>query len=52
MFLAKYGSLALYNEDMKKRFIIDHKILEFNKTDWWTLTAIPDKEYGTLSDHE
>ena len=27
-FLAKYGSLALYDENMKKRFIIDHKKLQ------------------------
>ena len=27
MFLAKYGSLALYDEDPKKIFIIDHEIL-------------------------
>ena len=26
-FLAKYGSLALYDEDMGKRFIIDHEQL-------------------------
>ena len=37
---------------MGKRFIIDHKLLEFNKTDGWTLIGIPEKEYGTLSDHE
>ena len=52
MFLAKYGSMALYDEDMKKIFIIDHEILEFNKTDRWTLIGIPEKEDGTLSDNE
>ena len=37
MFPEKYYSLALYDEDMKKIFIIDHEILEFNKTDGWNL---------------
>ena len=27
IFLAKYGSLTLYDEDLKKIFIIDHEIL-------------------------
>ena len=43
MFLAKYGSLALYNEDLKKRFIIDHERIKFDKTDGWTLIGIPEK---------
>ena len=51
-FLAKYGSMDLYDEDLKKIFIIDHEQLQFNKTDGWTLIWIPEKEYGTLSDHE
>ena len=51
MFLAKYSSLALCDEDMKK-IIIDHEQLEFDKTDGWTLIGIPEKEDGTLSDHE
>ena len=33
MFLEKYGSLSLYDEDLEKRFIIDHEQLEFDKTD-------------------
>ena len=37
MFLAKYGSLALYDVDLEKRFIIDHEQLQFDKTDGWTL---------------
>ena len=40
MSLAKYGSLDLYDEDLGKIFIIDHKKLEFDKTDWWTLIGI------------
>ena len=43
-FLAKYGSLALYDEDIETIFIIDHEILEFNKTDGWTLIGIPEKK--------
>ena len=27
MFLAKYGSMALYDEDLEKRFIIDYEKL-------------------------
>ena len=52
MFLAKYVSLDLYDEDMKKRFIIDHKQLEFDKNDGWNLIGIPEKEDGSFSDHE
>ena len=52
MFLAKYGSLDIYDEDLKKRFIIDHEQLQFDKTDGWNLIGIPEKEDGTLSDHE
>ena len=52
MFLAKYGSLALYDEDMKKIFIIDHEQSQFDKMDGWNLIGIPEKEDGTLSDHE
>ena len=31
MFLAKYGSLSLYDEDPEKRFIIDNVHLEYDK---------------------
>ena len=48
----KYVSLALYDEDTKKIFINDHKILEFNKTDGWNLIVIPEKEDETLYDHD
>ena len=37
IFLAKYGSLDLYDEDLKNIFIIDHKQLQFDKTDGCTL---------------
>ena len=52
MFLAKYGILALYDEDPKNIFIIYHEQLQFDKTDGLTLIGIPEKEYGNLSDHE
>ena len=52
MFLAKYGNLDLYDEDMKKIFIIDHKQLQFDKIDGQDLFGIPDKEDGTLFDYE
>ena len=52
MFLEKYGSLALYDEDMEKRFIIHHEQLEFVKNYGWNLIGIPEKEDGSLSDHE
>ena len=37
MFLAKYSSLTLYDEDQEKIFIIDHDQLQFDKTDGWNL---------------
>ena len=43
MFLAKYGSLDLYNEDTGKRFIIDYEQLQFDKNDAWNLIGIPEK---------
>ena len=43
MFLEKYGSLALNDEDLEKIFIIDYEQLEFDETDGWTLIGIPDK---------
>ena len=43
MFLEKYGNMALYDEDLKKIFIIDHKKLQFDTTDGWTLIGIPEK---------
>ena len=47
MLIEKYGSLALYDEDLEKRFIIDHEQLKFDKTDGWTLIGIPEKEDGS-----
>ena len=50
--LAKYVSLDLYDEYLKKGFIIDHEQLQFDKNYGWTLIGIPEKPDGTLSDHE
>ena len=36
MFLGKYGSLDLYDEDLKKIFIIDHEELQLDKNSSWT----------------
>ena len=36
----------------KKRFIIDHEILESNKTDEWNLIGIPKKKDVIFSDHD
>ena len=52
IFLATYVSMALYDEDTKKRFITDHKQLQFDTNSGWTLIGIPEKSDGTLSDHE
>ena len=48
----KNGSLALYDEDEKKRFIIDHKQLQFDKSYGWNLIGIPKKPDGALYYHE
>ena len=37
---------------MKKIFLIDHEILEFNKTYGWNLIGIHQKEDAILSDHD
>ena len=52
MFIARYGSLDVYDEDMEKIFTIDHEKLEFNKNAGWTLIGIPEKPDETLSYHE
>ena len=52
MFLSKYGSMYLYDEDLEKRFIIDHEQLKFDRNYGWKLFGICNKPDGTLSDHE
>ena len=41
--MEKYGSLDIYDEDIKKIFIIDHEELKFDKRDGWTLIGITDE---------
>ena len=50
-FLAKYGSLDLYDEDLEKIFTIDHKKLLFDKNSGWNLVRICNKTDGFLSDY-
>ena len=52
VFLATYGSMSLYVEDLEKRFIIEHEQLKFDKNDGWTLIEISEKPDWTFSDHE
>ena len=52
MLLAKYGSLALYDEYLEEIFTIDHEQLKSDKNTGWTLIGIPEKPDGTLYDHD
>ena len=52
IFLAKYGSLDLYDEYPEKRFIIDQEQLQFDKNYGWTLIEIVEKPDGFLLDNE
>ena len=48
----KSVTLAMYDEDTKKIFIIDQEKLQFDKMFGCTLIGIPDEPDGPLSDHE
>ena len=50
--LDKYGSLDLYDKDLKKRFFIDHKKLQFDTNSGWNLIGILENPNGYLLDHE
>ena len=52
MFLAKYGSLAVYDEYMEKIFIGDYEQLQFDKNYGWNSIGIPEKPGNTLVDHK
>ena len=52
MFLEKFGNLDLYDEDLEKIFIIDHKKLQFGKNYGWNLFEIFNKLDGYFYDHE
>ena len=51
-FLANCGSLALYDKDKEKRFIIDHEQLQFDKNDGWKLISNPEEPDDSLLYHE
>ena len=48
----KNGSMDLCDENLGKRFIIDHKKLEFDKNAGYNLIEIPEKPDRTLSVNE
>ena len=52
MFMEKYDSLALYDEGLKKRLIIEKEELQFDKNDGWTLIVIIDEPNGLMSNHD
>ena len=52
MFLEKYVGLDMYDEDMEKRFIIDHEKIQFDKNYGLSLIVIPEKPDVYLLDHE
>ena len=52
MFLEKYGSLVLYDEDVKKIFIIENEVLQFDKISGCNLIGIPNEINGLMSDNE
>ena len=52
MFLTKYVSLDIYDEDVKKIFIIDHEELQLDKNYVWNLIEIPDELNGSMFYHE
>ena len=52
MLLARYDSLALYDEDPKKRFIVDNEKLQLDKNYGWDLIGIREKPDGNLADYE
>ena len=52
IFLSKQGILDLYDKDLDKIFIIDHKQLQFDKKSGSTLNGIPEKPDETLSDND
>ena len=42
----------MYDENLMKRFIIDHGKLQFDKISGWNLFGICDKPDGSLSGHD
>ena len=52
LFLKNYVSLAMYDEDLEKIFIIEHKQLQFDKNCGWNLIGITEKPDRYLLDHD
>ena len=46
LFPEKYGSLALYDEDLENRFIIDHEELQVDKNAGLVLIGITEQPDG------
>ena len=51
-FTAKYGSLDLYDEDMKNTHNIDNEDIHYVKKEGMYLIGIPDEIDNTSTDHE
>ena len=51
-FLETYGGLDLYDEDVKKKYTIDNKDIQFFKKKGLALVGIPDKSDVGSTDHE
>ena len=51
-FLAKYGVLYLYDNDVQNRYSIDDKEIHFVKGDGYALIGNPYHPDGTSTDHE
>ena len=50
--MVKCGGLDFYDEDRKKRYAINHEVIEFVKNYGWSLIIIPDEPDGTSTDHD
>ena len=52
MFIAKYGSMVLYDIDLEIIFIIDHEKLQFDKNTGLKFIVNPEEPDASLLDHE
>ena len=52
MFIAKYGSLALYDIGLDKRLIIDHEQIQFDKNACLEFIVNPKEPDSSLLYHE
>ena len=51
MFLVKYISLALYDENIKKIFFINHEEIQSINNYGWYLIGIPKEPDGSMTNH-